>query len=327
MPSTTVYREAVILIHGITPSVTPSNPGDDILKFFKRIRSQSGVLQVRFPDACIFNLEWGHILVGDNNANIRSDQNLMTAENEVLRRVIGGPRAAVINQREIARMMQNSLLVPGIGDVIYFAGEGASSIQALIRDHIINVLPNKIQDFGAPGVVVRLHVIAASLGVSIAYDLLSNIFNQAPRFKPLADFNHLRKLASPSGQGPLGGKPKIELGTFVCAASQLPLLLLRRQEYVDLMANKDSISPRVIGFKSGHKQAWVLFHDDNDVLSFKTKPLFSPSDDLVEIVVENQRSDNIVNRFIDSHTGYWNNDKVISEARKVLEDVTDDHGV
>ena len=93
------------------------------------------------------------------------------------------------------------------------------------------------------------------------------------------------------------------------------------------MARKDSISPSVIGFKGDHKQAWILFHDDNDVLSFKTKPLFTPSDDVVEIEVENQRSDNIVNRFVDSHTGYWSNLKVISEVRRVLENVTDNHGV
>lgn len=322
-----MYREAVILIHGITPSLTPSNPGKDILKFFKSIRAQSGALEIRFPDTCIFNLEWGHILPGDDATNLRPDQKLMTAENEVISRVVGAQRASVIHQREIARVMQNSLLVPGIGDVLYFAGEGASSIQSLIRNNIINLLPTKIQDFDTPGVVVRLHVIAASLGVSIAYDLLSNIFNQAPSFRPPDEFNKLRKLALPSGQGLLGGKPKIELGTFVCAASQLPLLLLRKQEYVDLMARKDSISPSVIGFKGDHKQAWILFHDDNDVLSFKTKPLFTPSDDVVEIEVENQRSDNIVNRFVDSHTGYWSNLKVISEVRRVLENVTDNHGV
>jgi hypothetical protein len=225
-------------------------------------------------------------------------------------------------------MIQENLLIPGIGDVVYFAGDGVRQIQTLIREQIINLLSNRIQDFGAPDVVVRLHVIAASLGVSIGYEFLSNIFDQFPRISPPADYAGLRELAMASMQVPVRSSPKIQLGTFLCVASQLPLLLLRKQEYINLMAAGGQIDPSVIGLRAGRTQSWTIFHDVNDVLSFRTKALFKPSENIVEIDdIKNYRPPGLVERFGASHTGYWENKEVLQHAIKILERITDDHGI
>jgi hypothetical protein len=124
---------------------------------------------------------------------------------------------------------------------------------------------------------VRLHIITASLGVSIGYDFLANIFNQSPMSTPSSEYDYLRELAGSSVRVPIGTPTKIQLGTFISAASQLPLLLMRKHEYVNLMVSGEQIDSSVLSFRDGEAQAWILFNDVIRVLSAKTKALFMPS--------------------------------------------------
>jgi hypothetical protein len=77
---------------------------------------------------------------------------------------------------DIAGRLQCTLLIPGIGDMIYAVGpDGSSQLQELIYDQ--GLIP-KIEALLDDNDTARLHVIAASLGVTIAYNFLLGVFGE-----------------------------------------------------------------------------------------------------------------------------------------------------
>jgi hypothetical protein len=65
----------------------------------------------------------GHIRPDDGLGSLRPDRNLMLAENEVIRRSLTDPHCDITEQRDIVKIIQKSLLIFGIGDVVCSSGE------------------------------------------------------------------------------------------------------------------------------------------------------------------------------------------------------------
>ena len=109
---------------------------------------------------------------------------------------------------------------------------------------------------------------------------------------------------------------ELELGSFSCAASQLPLFIMRKQSMVDIFAgmkgNTRALNPEDIGIKSGKELKWQIFYDKHDLLGFPTRALYSPNDRI---------KDRQINCGIlppKSHSGYWTNSTVINETAELI---------
>jgi hypothetical protein len=106
---------------------------------------------------------------------------------------------------------------------------------------------------------------------------------------------------------------RLRLGSKSSAASQLPLLMLRKQKLVDLLNEPGArIDASVIGIREDGAPHWLLFYDVDDVLGFPTRPLFSPERALHEIEVRTGLEP------LSAHLGYWRNVRVQEEVANLL---------
>src|SRR5206468_2745352 len=143
---------------------------------------------------------------------------------------------------------------------------------------------------------------AHSLGVTIAHDFLFGLFNteHAPHFvtqkqgsaKATSWFRAWRKKAQAG---------ELKLGGFACAASQLPLMVMRKQALVTRLRNSQGIDPRDIGVLATGGIQWKIFYDIDDVLGFASRGLYSPNNAIMDIQV------NCGGTPQDAHGGYWTN--------------------
>jgi hypothetical protein len=304
-------RNILLLIHGMVPEKNPANPGNEIYFFWKNIRDSSsdGVLNARIPEPQVLSVEWGHQLPTDilDPMRLRKDKRIMAAENKVLEKIFSNWSDTWSPQAKIAHEIHKSIFITGVGDVIYFCGgEGEQQV----REVVYQKLFEKLKEFENDSIC--LHIITHSLGVTISHDFLFNIFrtDHSPSHSQFNDqFNELRKKATDGN---------LELGTFICAASQLPLLLLRSQNVVDTLASGNLLNPEDVGVK-GDKIQWLLFYDKRDLLSLPTKALYrqSSASNIREVLVEND-APGILPNFAASHTGYWSNATVRNLVREIL---------
>ena len=300
-------RNILLLIHGMVPETNPANPGNEIYFFWKNIRDSSsdGVLNARIPESQVLSVEWGHQLPTDilDPMQLREDKRVMAAENKVLEKIFSNWSDTCSPQAKIAHEIHKSILITGVGDVIYFCGgQGEQRVREVVYRQLFEKLKDFINDS------ICLHIITHSLGVTISHDFLFNIF-RTDHSPSNIQFNELREKANDGS---------LELGTFICAASQLPLLLLRSQNVVDTLANGNLLNPADVGVK-GDKVQWLLFYDKRDLLSLLTKALYQQSlvSNIREVLVEND-APGILPNFAASHTGYWSNATVRNLVREIL---------
>jgi hypothetical protein len=106
---------------------------------------------------------------------------------------------------------------------------------------------------------------------------------------------------------------RLVLGSKSSAASQLPLLLLRKQRLVDALTVPGArIDASVIGIRPDAGTQWLLFYDVDDVLGFPTRPLFTPERALKEIEVRTGLEP------LSAHLGYFRNVRVQDEVAALL---------
>ena len=302
-------RHLVLLIHGMNPDASPGDPSLDILHFFNQVRDSSAHLVSRLPDSHVLPIRWGHpdALVPAGAGGSRPDLLLMQAQNHILSRMYPqGPIGSAPSMEWMASKLHAALLIPGIGDMIYFIG---SDGYAQIRDLIYNqsLIP-RVMEF-AGNDTVCLHIIAISLGVTIAHEFLRGIFSDEAHLEHgVGAFSDLRHMV---------GQHRLELGSLICAASQLPLLLLRSGLVVETMAAGGLLDPAEIGLRESRQQ-WLLFHDENDLLSLPTRALYrqdAQAGSIEEVRVVNEHGSL---GFVASHTGYWRNPVVQEKTRQCL---------
>jgi hypothetical protein len=173
---------------------------------------------------------------------------------------------------------------------------------------------------------VRLHLFGHSLGVTVAHDFLYGLFTEKsePNFltegpKDLAD--RLRTWREKRR------KHELSLGAFVSAASQLPLLVMRKQKLVDLLydakvassAGKPAIGidPADIGVAATDRVQWKIFYDTDDLLGFATRGLYTLADGKAHPAIADVQVNSGCEP-LGAHTGYWTDETVIRETAELV---------
>jgi hypothetical protein len=105
---------------------------------------------------------------------------------------------------------------------------------------------------------------------------------------------------------------RLTLGSKVSAASQLPLLVMRKQGLVDQLARGELLDPSVIGITPGGPVCWRLFYQVEDILGFPSRLLFRDASRIEEFEVFNSLLPP------SAHTGYWGNEFVVNAAAELI---------
>ncbi|MBI4431478.1 MAG: hypothetical protein HY587_07180 [Candidatus Omnitrophica bacterium] len=328
----------LILIHGMTPSSKPSSPFPGYESFWKAllkarpeleriITKRIGVQWGHEMPAQITDIEraWGFIDSG-TPAGERSDQKL-TRSQEAIRNLtsyetvrkspaagdkllngwlddpgIPGLRGMVIKFRE-------GMVVPGIGDVVYYCSEeGETRIRRVVYHQILRGL-----DAFRDEEEVRLHIFAHSMGATLSHDFLFGLF--APGHDPgfikekqgsgeARDHYQWWRKKAQAGE--------LKLGSLASAASQLPLFLMRKVRFVEQFYDGQLLDSSVIGVTGNDRIRWKIFYDIDDALGFPSRRLYRETPVIVDIQVNCSALPE------GAHTGYWQNETVIRETADLI---------
>ena len=314
----------LVFVHGMTPDVAPSDPrspGGTYDKFWKALQTHKPELKDLFPNGPIF-VEWGHQLSPTENP-VREDHKITEVERFINEQVSyqnlkkhPGPNNALTSDwgipviRQIATSVRDGVVSFGLTDVVYYCSEDG---ETYVRAHVYNQVLVKMQPYVAePN--VRIHLFGHSLGVTVIHDFLFGLFNKShpPDFVEKyqggdwasQEFQKWRNKAQ-NGELTLGG--------LACAASQLPLMVMRKQAMVDKLFKHQGLDPVDLGVVSSGIQ-WKFFYDIDDLLGFASRNLYSPNHAIMDIQVDSGDSP------LNAHVGYWENDIVIRETAKLFYD-------
>ena len=313
-------KNIVIFIHGMVTTRVPTDHTARYNGFFQRLAQHTPNLGSAFDDQ--IKVEWGHELLGPQPP-LRDDQRIMGAENRVYDHVnyrdvkaTSGPNNQVINDwswlfflRGIFRSIKEETLIFGLADVSYYgSADGEKAVREAIYGQVLDKLANHEQDD------VHLHVVAASLGCAVAFDFLYGLFAPASNWAAgVPDF-----AADPShGPAFMHWRTKREngglhLASMCSMASQIPLLLLRKQQVVNTLHAGQVLDPNVVGMSPGDPTKWKIFYDIDDILAFPTRNLFGDHSAIMDIQVDT------ADRPDTAHDRYWVNHRVIGETADLL---------
>ena len=276
----------LVFLHGMTPYVTPSDPrrsGGIYDKFWKALRAQKAELEGLFPDGPIF-VEWGHQLSSTENP-VREDHRLTEVERFVNEQVsyqnikkAPGPNNALTSDwgipgvRQLITSVREGVVSFGLTDVIYYcSGDGEIYVRAQVYNQVLVAMQPYITE---PN--VRIHLFGHSLGVTVIHDFLFGLFKKGhvPDFVQnyqggawaSEEFQKWRNKAQ-NGELTLGG--------LASAASQLPLMVIRKQAMIDKLFNHVGLDPADIGVVSTGIQ-WKIFYDIDDLLRIRQSQPLQP---------------------------------------------------
>lgn len=330
----------LVMIHGMSPNVTASSPFAQYEQFWeqvaalrpelpplihKRIGIQWGQAMPRLPYEALLAAEgWGY-RVPEQPHQLRRDEWLTEAQLNLGARVrtgktLGEPDKGpgegqfdlgVPGLRQLVRTLREGIILYGFGDVIYYcSSEGEKNTRRVVYEQILQ----QLDEFHAED-EVRLHIVAHSLGVTIAHDLLFGLFTRGNE----SDFwGHQADEASKGmfirwSTKAQSAPPSLRLGTLVSMASQLPLFVMRKQAMVSMLGQDEYLDPASIGISPDDpRPRWVNFYDVDDLLSFPTRRLYKESTALLELAVDSGDRPDL------AHTGYWTNPFVIERAAELL---------
>ena len=346
-----MIKDIAVLIHGISPQKKAGDPTTHLREFFNELRQHSQHIQSRFKDEQLIFIQWGHPSDEDPSA-ASSDQRIYFAQQQILVRLNSIPLPANPNDRGplsravLARTLHNEILISGFGDVVYFVGsQGYGKIVGIVLDQV----RKRIDALVASGYLdmndqIRLHLIGHSLGVTIGFEFLLSIFSDAQyvssyfaqkddetsvsegSLNRALSFQMTSVTAQENVEFYSRWRQRFIFGSFIATASQLPLLLQRRQVVIDSLANEQQLDPRIIGITGDPRYRWLLFHDPRDLLSFNTKILFSDEDSIVETEVQNKVDATLLDvgkKFSQTHENYRFNEIVKKMALEQLLLATD----
>lgn len=319
----------LVLIHGIVPLRDPADHAREYRAFWDALCTARRELCDFAPP---IGVEWGHPLPYAQD-ELRADQRLGVAQKQIASRV--EYRAVRAQHEPLEEVIPRSQLKPptalltrlltdpikeqvallGLSDVVYYCSEeGERAVRRAVYGRVLTALD---EHTGARE--LRLHVFGHSLGVTVAFDFLFGLFAPSEQWaagKP--DFT-----LDPEVPGDLreryelwrarAAEGRLRLGSKSSAASQLPLLLLRKQKLVDRLTVPGArIDAGVIGVRADGAPHWLLFYDVDDVLGFPSRPLFSPESALREIEVRTGLEP------LSAHLGYFRNVRVQDEIAALL---------
>jgi hypothetical protein len=210
----------------------------------------------------------------------------------------------------------------GLADALYYAApEGEKAVRDAAFEQILGALDPHGHD------TVRLHVVAHSLGVTIAHDLLYSLFGtHDPYYPSEPDVEDSHPLEKPTRDRQKLWRAKVaakelQLGTFISFASQLPLFMMRKQALVEMLAKHKRLDPTVIGIDPGRRHIqWAIFYDSDEILGFATRRLYHDTPAIHDIQVNTGLGP------LEAHLGYWTSKRVIERSLQILrESITKAH--
>jgi hypothetical protein len=282
----------LILIHGITLEAEPRNHRQEYDQFVERLLQK----HPRFKDTLtpVIHVEWGHAPPGVPPNDDNPDQYLTAAENFLNQcsnydRVKTDPSPynhprfyveellSIILLRRLTQPIKEAVFIRGITDALYYcAPDGEQAIRKQVYSQFLQgMTPYQMAD------QVRLHIVAHSLGATVAFDFLFGLFapdTQFPEGVPGFVAENQAESAAISAQY-LSWRDRAQHGSLVLASlsttgGQIPLLMLRKQKLVQSLAEGKQLDPTVIGVQRSGVTQWKNFFDVDDVLGFPTRRLF-----------------------------------------------------
>ena len=315
-------------VHGMTTDVAPSDPrtsGGTYDKFWRALQAHKPELANLFSDGPIF-VEWGHQLSSTENP-VREDHRITEVERYVNDQVSyrnlknrPGPNNVIMSGlhgdwgipgvRQVLTNVREGVVSFGLTDVIYYcSGDGEIYVRAQVYNQVLVAIQPYVAE---PN--VRIHLFGHSLGVTIVHDFLFGLFKKGH----VSDFvekyqggrwacEEFKKWQRKAETG------ELTLGGLACAASQLPLMVMRKQGMIDKLFDHQGLNPADVGVVSTGIQ-WKFFYDIDDVLGFSSRNLYSPNDAIMDVQV------NSGDLPLSAHVGYWENEVVIRETAQLFYD-------
>ncbi len=316
----------LVLIHGMTLEKVASthSPAYDVL--WDGLKRREPLLAQRIDK--VVHVEWGHKLVGSPPNGLADDELTTDAENTIQQassydQVRSDPSGdnhphptppwdlPTHAARRITKPLKETVLILGFTDAVYYCSpDGERAVRKAVYSRVLSQLePYR----GATE--VRLHVIAASLGATVAFDFLYGLI--APGVVPdfVADrqgdetdrerFNFWRRRA----QLPA---PTLVLGSKTTTGAQIPLMMMRSKNVVSMLAQGQRLDPTVIGVPRSGPPKWCIFYDVDDILGFPTRRLFDARGTIQEHEVNTGLNPT------DAHSLYWTNAYVLTEVAKLI---------
>lgn len=330
MPSVNVP----ILIHGMTTNLVPTRHGPDYSRLTEAIFHLRPELEGRMH--LHIGVEWGQ-RVGPADDKEPPDRRLSVAElflrkNVAYSRLRGQadeeqdffhPDEREFSQlwRPVTDTIKDNIFCLGMTDALYYASpEGEQAIRRAVYTQVLEGLETfQFAD------EVHLHVVAQSLGATVAFDFLFGLFVDRSHYAPhggIPDFvRENASSADPTVRRAVENyafwrqraeAKTLRLGSLATTGSQLALFLLRKQAIVDRLAAAapQLLDPGVIGVERDRPDGrirWINFFDADDVLGYPVRRLFD-SRCIAEHRVD---TGTLPDR---AHNGYWQNDRVIEET-------------
>lgn len=313
----------LIMLHGITLSDEAEDHTAEYTRFWEALKAQRPELEAVGEPVMI---EWGHEPPEPPPGGLRGDQKVRRAENFLdettdparaggdpsrFDHPLGepGPFLTELVSRRLLRPrlltpFKQRLMVRGLTDVIYYSSpEGERAVREAVYGEVLRRLEP------LRGSRVQLHVVAHSLGVTVAFDFLFGLFGpKTPDFiaqpgRAADRYGFWREQVAAGG---------LRLGSKTSAGGQLPLLMMRKQALVDQLAAGRRLSAEVIGVRPDGPPQWNIFYDPDDPLGFPARRLFPDQEAIHEYEVETSWLP------VRAHTGYWDNGRVQRETADLI---------
>ena len=323
---------ALVLIHGMTLDSDASDHTGEYNALWLQLQARQPRLTAGID--AIIPVEWGHKPRPSAEA-LRPDQRITDAENAIHDRcayagvsadhtpdnVLLSPFHELISSlvlRRFTTSIKESVLMLGITDALYYcAPDGEQAIREAVYTQVLDQLePHRDADH------VRLHVVAHSLGTTVAFDFLFGLFApdevygwRGPDFGHERDDDSERLRATRRAYLYWRQRAKaqtLHLMSKFSTGSQIPLLMLRKQKLVDMLAAGELLDPTVIGVPRSGPVRWKVFYDVDDILGFPTRRIFDASGSIREYQVNTDwRPDR-------AHGAYWQNATVVGEIAELI---------
>ncbi len=316
----------LVMIHGMVPDRRPASPFEAYETFYEELATVRWNLPELIGDNKIY-VEWGHELENMPPDQLRDDQKLTRSQyfindrvsydavrtdqspNNVLLSGLFGQDYGIPGVRNLITLIRENIIHFGIGDVVYYCSpEGERQVRSVVYEQVLTQL-----DKFADEPFVRLHIVAQSVGVTLSHDFLYGLFakHHDPDFvedkqgsqKSVELFKKWRDKALSN---------KLQLGTLISTASQMPVFMMRKQHLVDKFFNQELLDPADIGIVDQKTVRWLIFYDIDDILGFSTRRLYHPTGAIKEIQVD---SGDLPHR---AHLDYWKNQTVIRETADLI---------
>lgn len=356
-------KNILVFVHGMMPEDLPHSAISVYEQLWNSVKNLNNTLGKRVAFEDIVAVEWGRydsLPRPDEKINIaerfiaeKIDDKII-AENpglknlSVLQNIINFPLGHHPSEitRPYLHLLRQTILLKGLGDAVYYCSEqGKIAVQVAVYAPILQRL--EYYRLEEPDTRIRLHIIAHSLGVTIATDFLYGLFSptiinfenerkkrqdhtlfhtlfkrkkrQDPTLfiREARDENleHLRKevIARYKFWRDPKNARRLELGSIVSLASQLPLLLLSKQFVVDELFAGRTLSPEYIGIPDNTNQIiWKIFYDIDDLLAFPTGFLYGDHCAIKDCPVDSGNYPNT------AHADYWKSPEVHKEVAELL---------